>query len=48
MVKQLFDLGYGMFEGKNNNTVHWFMSESYEMPVKYELVGILLGLAMYN
>lgn len=37
-----------MFVSKNNNTVLWFNKDSVEMPICFELIGKLLGLAFYN
>lgn len=37
-----------MFIYKNNDTVFWFNPKSFEMPIYYELIGKLLGLALYN
>ena len=37
-----------MFIPKNNGRFYWFNGYSYEMPVRFEFVGMLLGLALYN
>ena len=37
-----------MFEQINDNKIHWFYKDSFEMPLRYEMVGALLGLAIYN
>lgn len=37
-----------MFIHKNKDRVIWFNGESDEMPLKYELIGTVLGLAIYN
>ncbi|CAD8051213.1 unnamed protein product [Paramecium sonneborni] len=48
LIQKLFDLNYGMFVPKNNNTILWFNKHNMEMPIKYELIGMILGLALYN
>ena len=37
-----------MFLPKNNSRVYWFNGFSYEPPIRFEFVGMLLGLAIYN
>jgi hypothetical protein len=37
-----------MFIPKNKGIYHWFNGFSYEMPLRFEFVGMLLGLALYN
>ena len=37
-----------MFIPKNNGRVYWFNAYSYEPPIRFEFVGMLLGLAIYN
>ena len=37
-----------MFIPKSNNTVWWFNRHSFEEPIKFELLGVLWGLALYN
>lgn len=37
-----------MFISKANNRILWFNGHSFESPLKYELVGIICGLAIYN
>ncbi|CAD8054024.1 unnamed protein product [Paramecium primaurelia] len=48
LTQQLFDLNFGMFIPKNNNSILWFNKYNMETPIKYELVGMILGLALYN
>ncbi|CAD8050039.1 unnamed protein product [Paramecium sonneborni] len=48
LTQKLFDLNFGMFVPKNNNTILWFNKYNMEMPIKYELIGMILGLALYN
>lgn len=37
-----------MFETKNNNRFMWFNKNSFECNLNFELIGMLLGLALYN
>lgn len=37
-----------MFETKNNNRFMWFNKNSFECNINFELIGMLLGLALYN
>lgn len=37
-----------MFVHKNKDTFHWFNGDYDDMPLYFELVGIILGLAIYN
>ncbi|CAK72340.1 unnamed protein product (macronuclear) [Paramecium tetraurelia] len=48
LTQKLFDLNFGMFLPKNNNSILWFNKHNMEMPIKYELIGMILGLALYN
>lgn len=47
ICQQLFDLKYGMFENKNDSFL-WFKLGSISSNLNYELIGIMLGLALYN
>ncbi|CAK71253.1 unnamed protein product (macronuclear) [Paramecium tetraurelia] len=48
LTQKLFDINFGMFVPKNNNSILWFNKNNMEMPFKYELIGMILGLALYN
>lgn len=37
-----------MFETKNNNRFMWFNKSSFECNLNFELIGMLLGIALYN
>lgn len=37
-----------MFVAKNNDRFYWFNGDFDDMPINYELVGVILGLAIYN
>ncbi|XP_074656384.1 putative E3 ubiquitin-protein ligase HERC3 isoform X2 [Tubulanus polymorphus] len=45
---EIFDPDYGMFIEKDNGNVLWFNGNSYENEEEFELVGVILGLAIYN
>lgn len=48
MTRQLFTIDFAMFiEEKETNTL-WFNHDSDASPVQWELLGSLLGLAIYN
>ena len=46
-MKKIFILLYGMFVIKND-WYTWFNIDSFDNNLNFELVGILLGLALYN
>lgn len=46
--RQLLDPSYGMFKYYEQSRLLWFNSDSYESSKEFELVGILLGIAIYN
>jgi len=48
IVEAVFDPGYGMFTYIEESRCVWFNSSSLESEQEFELVGILLGLAIYN
>ena len=48
MTKQLFDPGYGMFTYDGETRQYWFNADSVEANIQFEMVGVLLGLAIYN
>ena len=47
-IKQIFDPSYGMFSYNKKTRLYWFNHYSFEPKIKYELIGIILGLAIYN
>lgn len=47
LTEQLFDPNFGMFVVKNDRFL-WFNHASFECNLNFELVGTLLGLALYN
>ncbi|MCQ2817786.1 MAG: HECT domain-containing protein [archaeon] len=48
LVRQLFDVNYGMFNYRTSSRIFWFNLFSFEPSMKYELIGIILGLALFN
>jgi len=47
LTQQLFDPSFGMFVEKNERYL-WFDSKSFECNINFELIGNMLGLALYN
>lgn len=48
MVRQLLDPNFGMFSMDEDSRKLWFNPNTFEPKIKFELVGIILGLAIYN
>eukprot|EP00922_Rhytidocystis_sp_ex-Travisia-forbesii_P064094 GHVS01095304.1.p2 GENE.GHVS01095304.1~~GHVS01095304.1.p2 ORF type:complete len:378 (+),score=56.09 GHVS01095304.1:1487-2620(+) len=48
LVQELFNPDYGMFKHYEEQRIVWFHSASLEHDSQFELIGIVLGLAMYN
>ena len=48
LVRQLFDPNYGMFNYNEKERLYWFNGQSHEPNVNFELIGILMALAIYN
>jgi len=48
MTRQLFTMSYGMFLEETETNTLWFNHDSVVPPVQWELVGVVLGLAIYN
>ena len=48
LVRDLFDVGYGMFDYNEESRLYWFKKDTFESPIKFELTGIILGLSIYN
>eukprot|EP00602_Paraphysomonas_sp_CaronLab_P008247 CAMPEP_0185019840 /NCGR_PEP_ID=MMETSP1103-20130426/2420_1 /TAXON_ID=36769 /ORGANISM="Paraphysomonas bandaiensis, Strain Caron Lab Isolate" /LENGTH=687 /DNA_ID=CAMNT_0027550361 /DNA_START=26 /DNA_END=2086 /DNA_ORIENTATION=+ len=48
MMKELLDPSYGMFRYYEESRLLWFNSDSFESETEFELIGILLGVAIYN
>lgn len=48
IIRQLFDPNYTMFTYNEKSRMYWFNGHTLESNIKFELVGIILGLAIYN
>ena len=48
LIRQIFDPNYGMFSYNNKTRLFWFNHHSFEPKIKYELIGVIFGLAIYN
>ena len=48
LIKELFDVNYGMFTVDEETRVYQFNPLSLESSIEFELIGIVLGLALYN
>ena len=47
-IRQIFDPNYGMFKYNSKTRLYWFNHYTFEPKIKYELIGIIFGLAIYN
>ena len=48
LTRQLLSPDFGMFTEDADSRVLWFNADSLEANIQFELVGALLGLAIYN
>lgn len=48
VVEQIFNPDYGMFIYQEDTKTVWFNSTSFENEAQFTLIGIVLGLAIYN
>ena len=48
VIRQIFDPNYGMFSYNKKTRLYWFNHFSFEPKIKYELIGTIFGLAIYN
>lgn len=48
IVEELFNPDYGMFIQHESTGTTWFNSSSFENEAQFTLIGIILGLAIYN
>lgn len=48
LVRELFDEKYGMFTYNKETDIFWFNSQTFEDAQEFELIGMILGLAIYN
>ena len=47
-IRQIFDPDYGMFNYNQKTRLYWFNHYTFEINLKYELIGVIFGLAIYN
>lgn len=48
IMKQLFDPVYSMFTYNEETRTYWFNPDTFEPLIKFELIGFIIGLALYN
>ena len=48
LIRTLFDPNFAMFNYNEKQRLYWFNGHSMEPNVNFELIGILMGLAIYN
>lgn len=48
LINDLMDPNFGMFDYDAETRYSWINRSSMESPIQFELVGIMLGLALYN
>ena len=48
LVRQLFNPEYGMFTYSEKTRFFWFNPTSFETKIKFELIGMIFGLAFFN
>lgn len=48
ILRELFDAKYGMFKYNEETRYYWFNGGTFEPNINFELVGTLMGIAMYN
>jgi len=48
IMREIFDPRYGMFTYAEDTRLYWFNHISLENELEFELVGVVLGLAIYN
>ncbi|ETO13136.1 hypothetical protein RFI_24240, partial [Reticulomyxa filosa] len=48
IIEELFDIKYGCFNYNENTCTYWFNSHSFEDENTFRLLGIIIGLGIYN
>jgi len=48
LVRQCFNAEFGMFTYDEDTRLNWFMPSNMDLELEFELIGILIGLAIYN
>ena len=47
-MRDMFDPNYGMFKLDEETRMYWFRVSKIGMSMEFELVGTMIGLAIYN
>eukprot|EP00727_Mastigamoeba_balamuthi_P014729 m51a1_g9882 hypothetical protein (1016) ;mRNA; f:13847-18173 len=47
-IRKIMDLDYGLFEYLKESDSYWFNKNSFESSLQYKLIGILMGMAIFN
>ncbi len=48
LTKEIFNPNRDLFVTKGNGRLHWFNSQTFEPPIMFEFLGMILGLSIYN
>ncbi|KAL3161776.1 hypothetical protein ABBQ38_008870 [Trebouxia sp. C0009 RCD-2024] len=48
LMRDMFDTDYGMFKLDEETRMYWFRASKIDMTMEFELVGTMIGLAIYN
>ena len=48
ILRELFDPNYGMFNLEKGSRLYFFSPDSFTAPIEFELIGTILGLAIFN
>jgi hypothetical protein len=48
LIRKLFDPNYTMFTHNDDSRLLWFNGNTFESNMKFELIGMLMGIAIYN
>ena len=48
VMKEIFDPKYMMFNHNEDTMLYWFNGQTFEPNINFELVGTLMGIAIYN
>ncbi|ETO34844.1 ubiquitin protein ligase [Reticulomyxa filosa] len=48
IIKELFDPKFGMFIYNQSTQTYWFNRDSIDSDAEYKLIGVLIGIAIYN
>lgn len=48
LIRKLFDPSYTMFTHQEESRMLWFNGNTFESNIKFELIGMLMGIAIYN